>query len=79
MLVGMSLGAPAGGAVNPAADLGGRIAMAMVGYGGKVFSAYDAYFWIPIVIGPVGAVIGTGIQRACLQVDEIRLERIDQK
>ncbi|KAI9215891.1 aquaporin-like protein, partial [Blastocladiella britannica] len=57
MLVGMSLGAPAGGAVNPAADLGGRIAMAMVGYGGKVFSAYDAYFWIPIVIGPVGAVI----------------------
>lgn len=56
--IGLSLGGPTGYAINPARDLGPRLAYALLPIRGKG-SADWAYSWIP-VLGPlVGAILGT--------------------
>jgi glycerol uptake facilitator protein len=54
--VGLSLGGPTGYAINPARDLGPRIAHAFLPISGKGDSNWS-YAWIPIVGPIVGAVI----------------------
>jgi glycerol uptake facilitator protein len=55
--IGLSLGGPTGYAINPARDLGPRIAHALLPIPGKIDSDWG-YAWIP-VIGPiVGGVAG---------------------
>ena len=55
--IGMSLGGPTGYAINPARDLGPRIAHALLPIKGKGSSDW-AYSWVP-VLGPLlGGVIG---------------------
>ena len=55
--IGLSLGGPTGYAINPARDLGPRIAHALLPIAGKGGS-YWGYAWIP-VLGPViGGVLG---------------------
>lgn len=55
--IGLSLGGPTGYAINPARDLGPRIAHALLPIAGKGSSDWG-YAWIPVV-GPVaGGVIG---------------------
>lgn len=55
--IGLSLGGPTGYAINPARDLGPRLAHAVLPIAGKGSSDW-AYAWVP-VIGPlIGAVIG---------------------
>ncbi|ODN44023.1 MIP/aquaporin family protein [Piscirickettsia litoralis] len=55
--IGLSLGGPTGYAINPARDLGPRIAHALLPIAGKGSSRWQ-YAWIP-VIGPcIGASIG---------------------
>jgi glycerol uptake facilitator protein len=55
--IGLSLGGPTGYAINPARDLGPRIAHALLPIHGKGSSDWS-YAWIP-VIGPVcGAIAG---------------------
>lgn len=55
--IGLSLGGPTGYAINPARDLGPRIAHAILPIAGKGDSDW-AYSWVPIV-GPIlGGVIG---------------------
>ena len=55
--IGMSLGGPTGYAINPARDLGPRIAHALLPIRGKGSSDWS-YSWVP-VFGPiVGGVIG---------------------
>jgi glycerol uptake facilitator protein len=55
--IGLSLGGPTGYAINPARDLGPRIAHAILPISGKGRSDWG-YAWIPIV-GPIlGGVIG---------------------
>lgn len=57
LVIGLSLGAPTGYAINPARDLGPRIAHAILPIAGKGDSDWE-YSWIP-VIGPIiGALIG---------------------
>ena len=61
--IGMSFGANAGYAINPARDFGPRLFAAIAGWGavalpGTVKGAFTAYFWIPIVGPLVGGVIG---------------------
>ncbi|GAB3189193.1 MIP/aquaporin family protein [Nesterenkonia suensis] len=60
--IGASLGGPTGYAINPARDLGPRIAHALLPIGNKGSSDW-AYSWVPIV-GPIlGAVLaGTTVQ-----------------
>jgi glycerol uptake facilitator protein len=55
--IGLSLGGPTGYAINPARDLGPRIAHAILPIAGKRDSDWG-YAWIPIVAPIIGAVLG---------------------
>jgi glycerol uptake facilitator protein len=55
MAIGLSLGGPTGYAINPARDLGPRIAHAALPIYGKGSSQWG-YAWIPIVAPTIGAV-----------------------
>jgi glycerol uptake facilitator protein len=58
--IGLSLGGPTGYAINPARDLGPRIAHAILPIHGKGSSDWG-YAWIP-VIGPIiGGIAGAGL------------------
>ncbi|CAL8068323.1 unnamed protein product [Calicophoron daubneyi] len=48
----------AGCALNPARDLGPRLAISMCGWGTEAFKAEEYFFWIPIVGPLVGGIIG---------------------
>jgi glycerol uptake facilitator protein len=61
--VGLSLGGSTGYAVNPARDLGPRIAHFLLPIPGKRDSDWD-YAWIPIVGLVVGGVIGAQLFKA---------------
>ena len=64
--IGVSLGGPTGYAINPARDLGPRIAFTLLPVKGKG-SAQWGYAWIP-VIGPLlGALLGTAIYLCYVQ------------
>lgn len=61
--IGLSLGGPTGYAINPARDLGPRIAHALLPIPGKGTSDWG-YAWIPVV-GPIlGGVVGALIWKA---------------
>jgi glycerol uptake facilitator protein len=55
--IGLSLGGPTGYAINPARDLGPRIAHAVLPIAGKGESDWG-YSWIPVVGPIVGGVVG---------------------
>ncbi len=55
--IGLSLGGPTGYAINPARDLGPRIAHSLLPIAGKGGSDWR-YAWIPVVIPLVGGVAG---------------------
>lgn len=57
--IGLSLGGLTGYAINPARDLGPRIASALLGWGTAVFRSHGGYFWIPIVVPLIGGLAGT--------------------
>jgi glycerol uptake facilitator protein len=54
--IGLSLGGPTGYAINPARDLGPRIAHALLPIAGKSGSDWS-YAWIPVVGPLVGAAL----------------------
>jgi glycerol uptake facilitator protein len=56
--IGLSLGGLTGYAINPARDLGPRIASAVLGWGTAVFESHSGYFWIPIVAPLAGGLAG---------------------
>lgn len=58
--IGLSLGGPTGYAINPARDLGPRIAHALLPIPGKGSSDWG-YSWIPVVGPIIGGVIGAWI------------------
>lgn len=55
--LGLSLGGPTGYALNPARDLGPRIAHAILPIPGKGSSDW-AYSWVPVVGPIIGAIVG---------------------
>lgn len=55
--IGLSLGGPTGYAINPARDLGPRIAHAVLPIPGKGSSDW-AYAWVPVVGPIVGGILG---------------------
>jgi glycerol uptake facilitator protein len=64
--IGMSFGANAGYAINPARDLGPRLFAWLAGWGeiavpGTVPGAFGAYMWVPIVGPLIGGVLGVVI------------------
>ena len=62
--IGLSLGGPTGYAINPARDLGPRIAHAVLPIAGKGSSDWE-YSWIPVagplIGGAIGAVVYTAL------------------
>lgn len=58
--VGLSLGGPTGYAINPARDLGPRLAHAVLPIPGKGSSDWS-YAWIPVVAPILGALVGAKI------------------
>ena len=55
--IGLSLGGPTGYAINPARDLGPRLAHALLPIPGKTDSDWG-YAWIPVVGPIIGGVVG---------------------
>jgi len=55
--IGLSLGAPTGYAINPARDLGPRLAHALLPIPGKGSSDWG-YSWVPVVGPLIGGAIG---------------------
>lgn len=58
--IGLSLGGPTGYAINPARDLGPRLAHAILPIAGKGNCDWG-YAWIPVVAPLIGGVIGAGL------------------
>ena len=58
VVIGNSLGGPTGYAINPARDLGPRVAHAILPIKGKGGSDWG-YSWVPVVGPIVGAIVGT--------------------
>ncbi|KAI9168371.1 glycerol channel [Blastocladiella emersonii ATCC 22665] len=70
LVIGCTFGVQTGYAMNPARDFGPRLATFIVGYGSAVFTAYDGYFWVPIVAPVLGAVFGGYVFKLFLHWDE---------
>ncbi len=62
--IGMAYGTNSGYAINPARDFGPRLFTFVAGWGGEVFRAGNAWWWVPIVGPLVGAVLGGWIYDA---------------
>jgi glycerol uptake facilitator protein len=60
--IGMSLGGPTGYAINPARDLGPRIAHAFLPIPNKGASDW-AYAWVPVVGPLAGSLVAAGVAR----------------
>ncbi|CAH1001558.1 putative glycerol uptake facilitator protein [Neolewinella maritima] len=58
--IGLSLGGPTGYAINPARDLGPRIAHALLPLANKGGSNW-AYSWVPVVGPIIGALVAAGL------------------
>src|SRR5687768_1325625 len=58
--IGLSLGGPTGYAINPARDLGPRVAHALLPIPGKGASDW-AYAWIPVVGPIIGGIAGAAL------------------
>ena len=58
--IGLSLGGPTGYAINPARDLGPRIAHAILPIPGKGSSDWG-YSWIPVIAPIAGGIAGAGL------------------
>ncbi len=61
--IGLSLGGSTGYAINPARDLGPRLAHALLPIAGKRDSDWG-YAWIPVVAPLIGGVVGAVLFRA---------------
>ena len=62
--IGLSLGGPTGYAINPARDLGPRLAHAFLPIAGKGGSDWS-YAWVPIIGPIIGGVLGALFFKAC--------------
>lgn len=58
--IGLSLGGPTGYAINPARDLGPRLAHALLPIPGKGSSDWS-YAWIPVVAPVLGGIVGAQV------------------
>jgi glycerol uptake facilitator protein len=61
--IGLSLGGPTGYAINPAGDLGPRVAHAVLPIAGKGTSDWS-YSWIPVIAPIVGGMLGAAAYTA---------------
>ena len=68
VVIGMALGADAGYAINPARDLGPRVASFITGYGSAFRDQYGGlYWWVPIIGPLIGGLVGSGLYEAFIR------------
>jgi glycerol uptake facilitator protein len=66
--IGMAFGTDAGYAINPARDLGPRLAEWITGYGHAWTDQWgNQYWWVPIVGPIVGGLIGGGLYKVLIE------------
>jgi MIP family channel proteins len=58
LVIGIAFGYNSGYAINPARDLGPRLFTYLAGWGGEVFRAGHAWWWVPIAGPLLGGVLG---------------------
>ncbi|XP_053129073.1 aquaporin-9 [Hemicordylus capensis] len=61
ILLASSMGLNCGCAMNPARDLSPRLFTYMAGWGPEVFTAYNHFWWIPVLGPMVGAALGAAV------------------
>ena len=66
VVIGATFGFNSGYAINPARDFGPRLFTFVAGWGGEVFRAGHAWWWVPIVAPCVGGVIGGWVYDLCV-------------
>jgi len=67
--IGMAWGVNAGYAINPARDLGPRLATLLTGYGTAMEDQNGyPYFWVPIIGPLVGGLVGGGLFRLLIEL-----------
>ncbi len=66
LLIGATYGFNSGYAINPARDFAPRLFTAVAGWGSGVFSAGNAWWWVPVIAPCVGAVAGGWVYDACV-------------
>lgn len=65
--IGMAWGTDAGYAINPARDLGPRLASYLTGYGGAFRDqGGDLYLWVPIIGPLIGGTLGAGLYQVLI-------------
>jgi glycerol uptake facilitator protein len=64
--IGLSLGGLTGYAINPARDLGPRLASSLLGWGTAVFRSHGGYAWIPVVGPLLGGIVGAWLYDVCV-------------
>jgi glycerol uptake facilitator protein len=64
--IGMSFGANAGYAINPARDFGPRVFAWIAGWGKVAMPGTHGYFWVPIIGPLIGGVVGALIYDWCI-------------
>jgi glycerol uptake facilitator protein len=68
LLIGLSLGGTTGYAINPARDLGPRLAHFLLPISGKGHSDWN-YAWIPVVAPILGCLLGTSLYKMLYKND----------
>jgi MIP family channel proteins len=66
LVIGATFGFNSGYAINPARDFGPRLFTFVAGWGGEVFRAGHAWWWVPIVAPCVGGVAGGWAYDLCV-------------
>jgi glycerol uptake facilitator protein len=69
--IGMAFGGNAGYAINPARDLGPRLASWITGYGDAWLSTtgdHPVYFWLPIVAPVLGGLLGGAMFKYLIEI-----------
>jgi glycerol uptake facilitator-like aquaporin len=66
LVIGATFGFNAGYAINPARDFGPRLFTFVAGWGGDMFRAGHAWWWVPITAPCVGGVVGGWVYDACV-------------
>ena len=64
--IGMSFGANAGYAINPARDLGPRLLAVAAGWGTAALPGPGGFWWVPIAAPLVGGVVGAVVYDLCI-------------
>ncbi|XP_041098922.1 aquaporin-10-like [Polyodon spathula] len=73
--IGMAMSSNCGGAINPARDLGPRLFTVVAGWGPGVFTAFENWWWVPVVAPLIGGVTGASLYQVFVELHHEDPER----